>query len=259
MSVFVHLAAALAFLPGLAAASPTPLKAEYRTDGGDTELVRASHPRKAPFGWHIAGRRFGGVFNAVSYLGYNTSGTGGKAVADEPLMTWNIEQHYMQGERPTLESYWEFRNTRGDRNVRPIFLQFDRETANVNRFTFMGNSFGFQRQPQEGWKDDPEPWLNLYPGAIEITPASGAPAQLQLGTPPEEGSLINMTWGGETAFTIHAVRPNHVKLESGGGATIELVNDQVQVSGPLVMRSPDGTPWALRVDDAGKLTTERAP
>ncbi len=211
MARLVAIAVAFVLIVGTAAEATYSLV--YTTDGSETVLVEATPPvdsTKAPFRWEVAGANFGGVFDSVSYLGYNVAGAGGKVIAGEPMLSWNIEQDYLQGTQRTMETYWEFVNADGTRSVRPIFLQFNRDTGNVNRFTFAGNSFGFQRQPT-GRYDDAAPWLWLYPGAIQINPSSDAPAQLIMGTPAGQPSVISMTWGGQQALSIVALRPNDIK------------------------------------------------
>jgi len=256
-SLFAFAALVAMVLPtGADGASRAPLTAEYATDGSQTTLVEATTPGKAPFSWQITGAPFGGVFDSVSYFGYNTAGAGGKVVQHEPMLTWNIEQHYMQGSQPTLETYWEFRNTASTRNVRPLFLQFNRDTGDITRYTFSGPSFLFQDAPK-GLTDDPAPWLQLYPGTINVRPSPKRPAQVILGTPPGEPSLIDMTYGGQRALRIHAVQPNHVRFSTGGGAILDLIHDEVHIPGPVVMTSPNGTKWELAVDDKGKLSTSK--
>jgi len=242
-----------------AAAEADRIVTRYSTDGNDTLLADAAAPETsglAPFRWHIGGSTFYDVFDPVSYFGYNTAGAGGKIVPNEPMLSWNVEANYMQGATAMMETYFEMRNSSSTRNVRPLFLQVNRDTGSVTRFTFSGNEFGFAQQP-EGMYDDPVPWLQLYPGAIEITPSSGKPAQLVMGTPAGEGSVLSMTWGGQMALFVHAIRPNHVKIQSGGGATIELIDQSVHVGGPIVMTSPNGTKWALSVMDDGSLKTTK--
>ncbi len=46
---------------------------------------------------------------------------------------------------------------------------------------------------------------------------------------------------------------------TGAGAVLEFVNGDLNVSGPIVLKSPNGTQWAVTVDDSGRLTTTKRP
>src|SRR6266536_838313 len=103
MARLVAIAVAFVLIVGTAAEATYSLV--YTTDGSETVLVEATPPvdsTKAPFRWEVAGANFGGVFDSVSYLGYNVAGAGGKVIAGEPMLSWNIEQDYLQGTQRTM-------------------------------------------------------------------------------------------------------------------------------------------------------------
>jgi hypothetical protein len=186
-------------------------------------------PEKAPFRLEIAGRRFNGTFDAVMYLGYNTAGSGARAIDAEPAFRWCIEQDYDDGENRLVESYFEYSHRSYDRRApplgpsrRPIMWQFDRETGQNHQFELRGTTFTFS-----DW-DTGRPFASWGKAGLALGGNLPMSQSLTLRAPQEHGSLLIMEHDGRAALAI-ATATDSASVAVGGQPTLFLFRHRMAI------------------------------
>ena len=148
---------------------------------------------KGPFGMTIGTTLFNSTQDEVMYFGYNADVGGGNILGTEPRFSWQVENDYEASPGVHyLESYFEWRNAAGTQQLRPIFMQINRATGNMNEFDIQSNGIIF--------KD----WLtganmaNLSAGgvgfALNGNPAQSADSVLMVGA--QNGKYGSLYLGG---------------------------------------------------------------
>lgn len=186
-------------------------------------------PGKGPFRLEIAGRRFNGTFDAAMYLGYNTSGSGARAIDAEPAFRWCIEQDYDDGEKHLVESYFEYSHRSYDRRKPPLgparralMWQFDRETGQNHQFELRGATFTFS-----DW-DTGTPFASWGKAGLALGGSLPTSQSLKLRAPEEHGSALIMEHDGRTALAI-ATGTDRGSVAVGGQPTLFLFRRRMAI------------------------------
>lgn len=195
-----------------------------------------------PMGASVGGKTFGGTFDPVAGLGYNTSigleGSASRIVPGEPRAALVFEGDYNDGVSRDVEIYYEFETSTG-LSVRPQFLKLKRDAATAADLIGIHElRMGDQLDVKSA--DDVRTYLRVQ----KVTINSAITGQLAIGhnSPAAEASIHAKT-AGNAIINLESSQPST-------GLRWRLISEGA--TGDFAMSTP--TTEVFRVTGAGKIT-----
>lgn len=175
-------------------------------------------------------------------LGYNEALGGGRAVATEPYLAWDLETKYYDGAKDNVEFYLQYQpdNTTSSVVKRPIFWQFHRSAPNIGSFNLRNDGITLQN-----WWANGDCTASVAPWACCTGAGTGScdSTDQNYGTLSATGLTLSGKLGQavDTAFVITAQNSHDAYTQYANTAGKSAIFGAANATGPYIQGTAGST------------------